>query len=230
MFINDMYLREANSMCSLLNICVLFHYLTLCDAGLVLGWKAEENLTLISVLWQSAALTSLREETFCKDHWSQQGYHSNMLGLSSWPLICEGCFYYLSLLTEVKLTVVCSAHRSFQWSINIYRAFLFSVCSCHLFLNSICFSVWLLVFRGTIWVVPAEQEKKLSVFLIFSLLVLNFFRKCLEYINICHVWEVEKNLQVRFYPRQTLCESHINKSSFLNVCLPDGNLSLKSVQ
>lgn len=136
MFINGMYLRETNSVCFLLNTCVLFHYLTLCDAGLVLGWK---NLSFISILWQSAALTSLRwEETFCKDHWSQQGYHSNMLRLSSWLLICEGCFYYLSFLTEVKLTVVCSAHWSFQWSINIYRAFLFLVCSC-LFFSLILF-------------------------------------------------------------------------------------------
>lgn len=150
MFINGIYLRET-MLCSLVNTCVLLHYLTWCDAGVALGWKTEENLALICFLWQSAVLTSLRWEETCKDHWSQQGYHSNLLGLSSCLLIWEWGFYYLSFLTEVKWTVVCSAHWSSQWSINICRAFLFSVCSCLLFFfNSICFSVWLLVFRRTI--------------------------------------------------------------------------------
>lgn len=35
---------------SLENTCVLFHYLTLCDAGLVMGKKTEKNLALICIL------------------------------------------------------------------------------------------------------------------------------------------------------------------------------------
>ena len=122
-----------------MNTYVLFHYLTLYNAGLVLWWRTEVSLALFCILWHLSALTLHGSEgTFSKDHWSQQGHHFDRLRLSSCLVICKWGFYY------------------YHPSQRLNQLMFVLVCSCH-FWNSFCFAVWLLFSGRTVWVVQNFQ-------------------------------------------------------------------------